>query len=143
LRAGESKESIQLIFIDDANQFLVTPGITAQEYADRRSRLAATLPENGVAILASSDTKYRSGAVFYEFHQEPNFFYLTGFNEPEAVTVIRKVGSGSDYNFHLFLRPKNANAELWEGARSGEQAALDVFNADEVSVTPRNILSKC
>ncbi|TAQ84922.1 hypothetical protein B7494_g6739 [Chlorociboria aeruginascens] len=109
----------------------VTPGITAQEYADRRSKLAAKLPENGIAILASSDTKYRSGAVFYEFHQEPNFLYLTGFNEPEAVAVIQKVGSLGEYKFYLFLRPKDPSAELWDGARSGEQAALDVFNADE------------
>jgi len=70
--------------------------------------------------------------VFYEFHQEPNFFYLTGFNEPEAVAVIQRVGSTAEYSFHLFLRPKDAKAELWDGARTGEQAAMDVFNADEV-----------
>jgi intermediate cleaving peptidase 55 len=116
------------------NTTAVTPGITAQEYADRRSRLAASLPDNGIAILASSNTKYRSGAVFYEFHQEPNFFYLTGFNEPEAVAVIQKVGSSADYIFHLFVRPKDPKAEQWDGARSGEQAGLDVFNADEVFV---------
>ncbi|KAG0651779.1 Intermediate cleaving peptidase of 55 kDa [Hyphodiscus hymeniophilus] len=109
----------------------VTPGITAEEYANRRAKLAARLPDNGIAILASSDLKYRSGAVFYEFHQEPNFLYLTGFNEPEAVAVIQKVESSNDYVFHLFLRPKDAKAEQWDGARSGEQAALDVFNADE------------
>ena len=119
----------------------VTPGITAQEYADRRAKLVASLPENGIAILASSDIKYRSGAVFYEFHQEPNFLYLTGFNEPEAVAVIQKVGSLNDYTFHLFLRPKDARAEQWDGARSGEQAALDVFNADEVRLL--EILSAC
>jgi intermediate cleaving peptidase 55 len=112
----------------------VTPGITAQEYADRRSKLAASLPENSIAVLASSNTKYRSGAVFYEFHQEPNFLYLTGFNEPEAVAVIQKVGeTAEDYIFHLFLRPKDPRAEQWDGARSGEQAALDVFNADKVA----------
>ncbi len=69
--------------------------------------------------------------MFYEFHQEPNFYYLTGFNEPEAVAVIQKVDS-SEYIFHLFLRPKDPKAEQWDGARSGEQAALDVFNADKV-----------
>lgn len=94
--------------------------------------MAASLPPNGIAILAAADTKYRSGAVFYEFHQEPNFFYLTGFNEPEAVAVIQRVGSLEEYSFHLFLRPKDAKAELWDGARTGEQAAMDVFNADEV-----------
>ncbi len=73
--------------------------------------------------------------MFYEFHQEPTFFYLKWFNEPEAVAVIQKVGPklSADYNFHLFLRPKDARAEQWDGARSGEQAALDVFNADEVN----------
>ena len=113
---------------------LVTPGITALEYHTRRSELAARLPDNAIAIFAASDTKYRSGAVFYEFHQEPNFFYLTGFNEPEATAVIQNVGrSGSgEYLFHLFVRQKDPKAELWDGARSGAQAALDVFNADEV-----------
>lgn len=56
----------------------VTPGISALEYAQRRAALARALPPNSVAILAASDTKYRSGAVFYEFHQDPDFFYLTG-----------------------------------------------------------------
>lgn len=57
---------------------LVTPGISALEYHQRRANLAKALPKNTIAVLASSDIKYRSGAVFYEFHQEPNFFYLTG-----------------------------------------------------------------
>jgi hypothetical protein len=56
----------------------VTPGISALEYHERRANLAKALPKNTIAVLASSDIKYRSGAVFYEFHQEPNFFYLTG-----------------------------------------------------------------
>lgn len=133
LRPGESAYT-SLFWNTSTNAFLVTPGITAQEYADRRAKLAASLPADGIAILPSSDTKYRSGAVFYEFHQESNFFYLTGFNEPEAAAVIQRVGSSAEYRFHLFLRPKNARAEQWEGARSGEQAALDVFNADEVGL---------
>ena len=104
------------------------------------------LERNSVAVIAGADLKYRSGAVFYEFHQNPDFFYLTGFNEPEAVAVIGKkvsVHSSSrcsllvekyddkESKFHLFVRPKDEKAELWEGARSGTQAALDVFNADE------------
>lgn len=69
------------VFISDTANTIssqVTPGITALEYAQRRSKLAAKLPKNAVAILAASEIKYRSGAVFYEFHQESNFFYLTG-----------------------------------------------------------------
>ncbi|KEQ86913.1 hypothetical protein M438DRAFT_343333 [Aureobasidium pullulans EXF-150] len=109
----------------------LTPGISALEYHHRRANLAKALPKNSIAVLASSDIKYRSGAVFYEFHQEPNFFYLTGFNEPEALAVIEKGDSDVEYTFHLFVRPKDLKAEQWDGARSGIQAALDVFNADE------------
>ena len=57
---------------------VVTPGITASEYAQRRTKLASKLPKHGIAIVAAADIKYRSGAVFYDFHQESNFFYLTG-----------------------------------------------------------------
>ncbi|KAI9666067.1 MAG: hypothetical protein M1821_004002 [Bathelium mastoideum] len=116
----------------DTSKNSVTPGITALEYANRRSKLATQLPKNGVAVVAASDIKYKSGSVFYEFHQDPDFFYLTGFNEPEALAVIEKTSSGTDHIFHLYCRPKDTKAELWEGARSGIQAAQDVFNADEV-----------
>ena len=56
----------------------LTPGISALEYHHRRAALASKLPKNGIAILAANNVKFRSGAVFYEFHQEPNFYYLTG-----------------------------------------------------------------
>jgi intermediate cleaving peptidase 55 len=109
----------------------LTPGITAQEYADRRTRLAAQLPPRAVAIVAASDIQFRSGSAFYEFHQDPDFFYLTGFNEPEALAVIGKDETGTDHTFHLYVREKDPKAEIWDGARSGTQAARDVFNADE------------
>lgn len=109
----------------------LTPGITAQEYADRRTRLAAKLPDKGIAIVAAADIQFRTGSVFYEFHQDPDFLYLTGFNEPEALAVIGKDSTGTDHTFHLFVREKDPKAEIWDGARSGTLAARDVFNADE------------
>jgi intermediate cleaving peptidase 55 len=60
------------------NNDAVTPNITALEYFNRRQKLADQLPPNSVAILAGSDLKYASGAVFYKFHQDPDFLYLTG-----------------------------------------------------------------
>jgi intermediate cleaving peptidase 55 len=113
---------------------LVTPGISAQEYADRRAKLAFSLPDDAVAVLPSAEVKYRSGAVFYPFRQESNFLYLTGFSEPQSLAVIRKTGpSLGDYTFHLFCRPKDAFAEQWSGPWSGLRAAEDVFNADEAA----------
>ncbi|KAI9806548.1 MAG: hypothetical protein M1833_003735 [Piccolia ochrophora] len=133
-RSNLASQSMKLTPICSKREKLraVTPGISAQEYADRRAKLANQLPVNGIAVIVASDVKYRSDAAFYDFHQSSDFFYVTGFNEPDAVAVIENTGHGEDnYIFHLFVRPKDAKAELWEGARSGVQAALDVFNADE------------
>lgn len=66
----------------------MTPGITALEYHHRRANLAKALPQNSIAVLASSDIQYRSGAVFYEFHQEPNFYYLTGVHIHSRAVVV-------------------------------------------------------
>ncbi|KAF1911384.1 peptidase M24, structural domain-containing protein [Ampelomyces quisqualis] len=107
----------------------VTPAITALEYFQRRSRLAKELPPNSIAVLAASDLKYASGAVFYKFHQDPDFRYLTGFLEPDALAIIEKLGE-HEHAFHLYVRPKDAGREAWEGPRSGVDAAEDVFNAD-------------
>lgn len=109
----------------------LTPGITAQEYYDRRNKLAKALPKGGIAIVAAADTVQRTGSCFYEFYQDPDFLYLTGFNEPEALAVIERDASGDGHIFHLFVREKDPKAEIWDGARSGTQAAIDVFNADE------------
>ena len=108
----------------------LTPGITAQEYANRRTALASKLPDNAIAIVAAADTVFRSGNVFYPFHQDPDFFYLTGFNEPEALAIIGKDVARRDHVFHLYVREKDAKAEMWDGARSGTAAATDVWNAD-------------
>lgn len=108
---------------------IVTPGITALEYFQRRSSLAKELPPNSIAVLAASDLKYASGAVFYKFHQDPDFRYLTGFLEQDALAIIEKVDQ-HEHTFHLYVRPKDPKVEAWEGPRSGIEAAEDVFNAD-------------
>ncbi|MCJ1325083.1 hypothetical protein MMC10_001745, partial [Thelotrema lepadinum] len=109
----------------------LTPGIPALEYANRRTALAQKLPANSIAVVAAAEVKYKSGVVFYPFHQDSNFFYLTGFNEPEALAVIAKSSDPNDHTFHLYARPKDPKSEMWEGPRSGLDAATDVFNADE------------
>ncbi|KAI1435408.1 peptidase M24, structural domain-containing protein [Xylaria sp. CBS 124048] len=110
----------------------LTPGITAQEYHDRRSALCASLPPNSAVILRSAEVQYRSGAVFHAFRQESNFLYLTGFSEPSSLAVLRKTGDApSDYIFYLLCRPKDPRSEQWNGPWSGVDAARDVWNADE------------
>jgi intermediate cleaving peptidase 55 len=109
----------------------VTPGISAQEYHDRRANLMSQLPVHSLVILESATVKYASSSVFYPFHQDPNFLYLTGFQEEHAVALLERTGEGpDDFVFTLGVRPKNAVKEQWEGSRSGVDAARDVFNAD-------------
>lgn len=57
---------------------LVTPGITALEYAQRRSKLANKLPKGAIAVLAASEVTYRASGIFNNYRQDSNFFYLTG-----------------------------------------------------------------
>ncbi|KAI2628617.1 aminopeptidase-like protein [Hypoxylon sp. NC1633] len=110
----------------------LTPGITAQEYHERRAALCNSLPPNSAVLLPSETVKHRSGAVFYAFRQESNFLYLTGFSEPESLVVLRKTGDElGDYTLHLYCRPKDPKAEQWNGPWSGVDAARDVWNADE------------
>lgn len=112
----------------------LTPGITALEYATRRAQLVSKLPTGAIAVLASATLKYRSDpVVFYPYRQQSDFWYLTGFAEPEAVAVIRKTGQkgNGDHEFALLCREKDEQVEEWEGPRSGLVAAEDVFNADK------------
>ncbi|XDG06138.1 hypothetical protein ABKA04_005753 [Annulohypoxylon sp. FPYF3050] len=111
----------------------LTPGITAQEYHERRTNLINTLPPNSAVLLPSATIHYRSGAVFYPFRQESNFLYLTGFSEPESLAVLTKTEGVDDYFFHLFCRPKDPGLEQWNGPWSGIDAARDVWNADQAA----------
>ncbi|KAF4497457.1 xaa-Pro aminopeptidase [Fusarium agapanthi] len=110
----------------------ITQGITAQEYADRRALLAQSMTEGSIAVLHAASLQYKSGAVFHQYRQESNFLYLTGWMEENAIAVIEKTGPEyGDYIFRMFVKPKNAREEQWNGYRNGVDAARDIFNADE------------
>lgn len=119
----------------------LTPGISALEYYERRLALADQLPENLVAILVGQTTRFASGSVFYDFQQDNDVFYLSGWLEPNSVLAIEKrKGSGNpeDVVFHMLVPKRNPQVELWEGHRSGLEGAMDYFNADEVEDVERS-----
>ena len=96
--------------------------LTADFHKGRREALRTILPENSVAAFFSSSVKNRSNDVDYEFHQDPNFYYLTGYNEPNAVLFIFKEfqSIGIDgFNELIFVQPRDSSIELWFGARLG------------------------
>ncbi|SCU92475.1 LAMI_0E10638g1_1 [Lachancea mirantina] len=112
----------------------LTPGITALEYYERRTKLATRLPAKSCAIVVGSQLKYASGPVFYPFQQNNDLFYLSGWNEPDSVMVLEKPTDNLDeVLFHLIVPPKDTFSEQWEGFRSGADGACEIFNADEAT----------
>lgn len=111
----------------------LTPGISALEYYQRRLRLAEKLPKGSIAILPGSPVKYASGSVFYQFQQNTDLFYLTGWNEPDSVAIIERPENSDDphdHIFHMAVPEADPAVEQWEGERTGVDGVQEIFNAD-------------
>jgi Xaa-Pro aminopeptidase len=83
---------------------------------------------NGVAIFPSASTAVRNNDVDHEYRQETDFYYLTGFEEPNAVAVLAP--EHTEHRFVLFVQPKDREREVWTGWRAGEKGAVRDFGAD-------------
>jgi Xaa-Pro aminopeptidase len=102
------------------------PMSDASIHADRRARLAATLGD-GIAIVATAPEVPRNRDSHYPYRHDSYFYWLTGFAEPEAVTVL--VG-GAEPQSILFCRDKDETREIWDGFRYGPAAAQEEFAFD-------------
>jgi Xaa-Pro aminopeptidase len=99
------------------------------EYAQRRERLMAKIGK-GTAVLRSAPMAVMHNDVEYNFRQDSDFFYLTGFNEAEAVAVLAP--HHEEHRFVLFVLPKDLEKETWTGYRLGVEAAKEQLGADVV-----------
>ncbi|PIA15853.1 Creatinase/aminopeptidase [Coemansia reversa NRRL 1564] len=109
-----------------------TPGIARGEYERRRRQLVESLADGSVAFLFSAPMHFVSPHVFHKYRQDSDFYYLTGWDEPDSAVVLEKNKHASrGYTMTMFVRPKEPEKELWEGPRSGLEAAVDIFGADE------------
>ncbi|KAF9994138.1 hypothetical protein BGZ79_001137 [Entomortierella chlamydospora] len=126
-------EKLSYVATTDIRSFppVVTPGISASEYELRRTILMQGLPKGSIVISTSHRTRFMTNNIFYPFHQQTDFYYLCGFNEPDSALVLEKNDSPRGYKMTMFVAPKNANIEMWEGARTGIDAAKEIFGADE------------
>lgn len=103
--------------------------IDPKEFARRRSALMADMQENSIAIIPSAGEQIRNHDVHYPFRQDSNFYYLTGFNEPDAVAVLIPGREHGEYV--LFCREKDVTRELWDGYRAGPEGACADYHADD------------
>jgi Xaa-Pro aminopeptidase len=85
-----------------------------------------------VAIIPGAHDTRRSNDTHYRFRQDSDFFYLTGFEEPDALAVIKPE---SDKTYTLFVRPRDPEREIWDGRRAGVDGAVNDFGADEAFPT--------
>ncbi|MFN6088366.1 MAG: aminopeptidase P N-terminal domain-containing protein, partial [Cyclobacteriaceae bacterium] len=113
------------------NSDLPTDFLTKEFHKDRREKLRAKLPVNSVAVFFASPIRNRANDVDYVYHQDPDFFYLSGYKEPDAVLFIFKdnqtANNGTQYNEILFVQPRNEQQEMWTGRRLGEKGVKDVL----------------
>ena len=95
-------------------------------YSARRMALMEKC-EDGVAVFMSAPVYLRNGDSDFEFRQESNFLYLSGFEEPQSYMVL---APGADAEFVMLVRPHHPVAEMWTGARAGEDGAVAEYGAD-------------
>lgn len=109
---------------------------------NRREALRNILPNNSVAVIFANAVRNRSNDVDYVYHQDPNFYYLTGYREPNALVLIFKDEqnlNGVKYNELIFVQERNELAEMWTGKRLGVEGVQDelgfrvAFNGNEFS----------
>lgn len=103
--------------------------ISTSEYAQRRQQLMQRMTPNSIAVLSAAAVSTRNSSVEYPYRQDSDFFYLSGFSEPEAVLVL--IPQREQGEFVLFCRERNPERELWDGLRAGQDGAIADYQADD------------
>jgi Xaa-Pro aminopeptidase len=98
--------------------------LTKEFHLDRRNKVRESLPPNSVAVFFANPERNRARDVDYIYHQDPDFYYLTGYREPNSVLFIFKekqtAANGTQYDEIIFVQPRNVAREMWNGKRLGD-----------------------
>ena len=101
--------------------------LSKEFHKNNRQQLREKLPNNSVAVYFSAPVRNRANDVDFEYHQDPNFYYLTGWEEPHAVLLVYNTPQTDDegtYNEKLYVRDRDARNEMWNGRQLGVSGAL-------------------
>ena len=98
-----------------------------QPYSDRRKRALEGFA-GGTAVIPSAKLLLRNNDTEYPFRQNSDFYYLTGFDEPDAVLVLAP--EHPEHHSILFLRERDRTNEIWNGKRLGVEAAVETLGVD-------------
>ena len=97
-------------------------------FLQRRMNLCNLVEKDSLIILRSSNLKARNSDAHYPFRQNSNFYYLTGFDEPESLMLLKPNQDGEE--FILFCRDRDPLREQWDGFRAGQEGAVKNYEAD-------------
>ena len=100
-----------------------------REFAKRRQRLMDMMGEGSIAIVPTAPVRPRNRDVEFPFRPDSNFYYLTGFVEPEAVAVLAPGREQGE--FVMFCRERDPTAEQWHGGRLGLEGVCERHGADD------------
>jgi Xaa-Pro aminopeptidase len=103
--------------------------MNAQEFKKRRKHLMELMGEDSVAILPAAPVRMRNRDAEFHYRQDSDFYYLTGFPEPEAVAVL--VPGRGHGEYILFCRENDPEMEIWNGPRAGQEGAVEDYQADD------------
>jgi Xaa-Pro aminopeptidase len=96
-------------------------------FVERRRRFAEAIGD-AVAVIPAAREAARNADTSHEFRQDSDFYFLTGFDEPDAVAVINPAHAKE--RFVLFVRPRDREMEIWNGRRAGVEGAVATYGAD-------------
>ncbi|MBA6340030.1 Xaa-Pro aminopeptidase [Colwellia sp. MB02u-10] len=97
------------------------------EFCQRRNDFMAQMPVNSIALISAGQEVTRSNDTEYPFCQNKHFYYLSGFNEPDAILALIKGDDTRSAESVLFSREKDPQQEIWHGRRVGQVQAVDVY----------------
>jgi Xaa-Pro aminopeptidase len=107
--------------------------LTAEFHAERRDKLRALMADNSVAIFLANPVRNRSNDIDFEYHQDPNFYYFTGLNEPHALIMVFKEPTkidGEKVSEIVFMQERDVDNEVWNGKRYGTKGAKLLLKLD-------------
>jgi len=121
--------------------------MNSKEFTRRRKQLMSMVGAEGIAILPAAPVRTRSRDIEHRYRQDSDFYYLTGFAEPDAVAVL--VPGRSTGEYLLFCRERDSEKERWDGSRAGPDGAVsghgadDAFPIDDIDDILPGIMESC
>ena len=102
---------------------------TRAEFSRRRAQLMRLMGADSIAVVPAAPVRQRNADVDYDYRPDSDFYYLSGFPEPEAVAVL--VPAREQAQYILFTRDRDPDREIWDGSRAGPEGAIALYGADD------------